>query len=90
MRGTQHAPAGTFRFPNVSCSNCGRDFGPGDHGFSHCWQHGPRLAGLDARELGEFIADALDDIQSDVEIYPSDWTRVAERVLGLLATGGSA
>lgn len=28
------------RFANVSCSQCGRDFGPGDHGFSHCENHG--------------------------------------------------
>ena len=27
------------RFKNVSCSNCGKDFGPGDHGFSHCESH---------------------------------------------------
>jgi hypothetical protein len=27
------------RFANVSCSQCGRDFGPGDHGFSHCKHH---------------------------------------------------
>ena len=27
------------RFANVSCSQCGRDFGPGDHGFSHCENH---------------------------------------------------
>lgn len=27
------------RFENVSCSNCGASFGPGDHGFSHCDQH---------------------------------------------------
>lgn len=27
------------RFENVSCSQCGRDFGPGDHGFSHCENH---------------------------------------------------
>ncbi len=26
-------------FPNVSCSQCGRDFGLGDHGFSHCRNH---------------------------------------------------
>ena len=23
----------------VSCSQCGRDFGPGEHGFSHCSDH---------------------------------------------------
>jgi hypothetical protein len=27
------------RFPNVYCSQCGSEFGPGDHGFSHCWNH---------------------------------------------------
>lgn len=27
------------RFTNVYCSNCGREFGPGDHGFSHCESH---------------------------------------------------
>lgn len=29
----------TRRFRNVSCSQCGRCFGPGDHGFSHCENH---------------------------------------------------
>ena len=28
-------------FLNVSCSQCGKEFGPGDHGFSHCDQHQP-------------------------------------------------
>lgn len=27
------------RFGNVYCSQCGRDFGPGEHGFSHCTNH---------------------------------------------------
>jgi len=31
------------RFPNVYCSQCGRDFGPGEHGFSSCDQHPPRF-----------------------------------------------
>ena len=26
-------------FEKVSCSQCGRDFGPGEHGFSHCSDH---------------------------------------------------
>lgn len=30
---------GLPRFENVSCSQCGRDFGPGDHGLSHCEDH---------------------------------------------------
>lgn len=36
------------RFQNVSCSQCGRDFGPGDHGYSHCQDH----AAPDKREAG--------------------------------------
>ena len=32
---TVHQP----RFPEVSCSQCGQSFGPGDHGFSHCANH---------------------------------------------------
>lgn len=27
------------RFEKTGCSHCGREFGPGDHGFSHCDQH---------------------------------------------------
>jgi uncharacterized OB-fold protein len=28
-----------YRFELTSCSQCGRGFGPGDHGFSHCKNH---------------------------------------------------
>ncbi len=35
-------PAVRPRFANVSCSQCGRDFGPGEHGFSHCDNHSGR------------------------------------------------
>jgi len=31
----------TVEFENVSCSQCGRDFGPGEHGFLHCADHSP-------------------------------------------------
>lgn len=27
------------RFASVGCSACGRHFGPGNHGFSHCISH---------------------------------------------------
>ena len=27
------------RFYDVSCSQCGRAFGPGNHGYSHCDDH---------------------------------------------------
>lgn len=35
---------GAYRFQKTSCSNCGNDFGPGDHGFSHCENHTGRKA----------------------------------------------
>jgi len=28
-----------MKFENVSCSQCGGEFGPGDAGFSHCSDH---------------------------------------------------
>jgi hypothetical protein len=31
-----HVPA---RFPGTSCSQCGEDFGAGNHGYSHCEDH---------------------------------------------------
>lgn len=30
---------GIARYANVSCSQCGRDFGPGDQGYSSCTDH---------------------------------------------------
>ena len=27
------------RFDKTYCSQCGKEFGPGDHGFSHCENH---------------------------------------------------
>lgn len=33
------APAPGGKFPEVWCSQCGRSFGPGNHGFSHCKDH---------------------------------------------------
>lgn len=32
-------PDGAPRFANVGCSQCGRMFGPGEHGYSHCADH---------------------------------------------------
>lgn len=31
--------AAIARFDKTFCSQCGREFGPGDHGFSHCSTH---------------------------------------------------
>ena len=32
-------PGKTYKFENTYCSQCGREFGPGDHGYSHCENH---------------------------------------------------
>jgi hypothetical protein len=32
-------PPGGSRFYHVFCSQCGKEFGPGDNGFSHCTTH---------------------------------------------------
>lgn len=29
----------TPKFPETFCSQCGAEFGPGDHGYSHCENH---------------------------------------------------
>lgn len=41
------------RFADVSCSQCGRSFGPGDHGFSHCASHRP-LPTVDVTVMDEY------------------------------------
>ena len=28
-----------YKFKNISCSQCGEEFGPGNSGFSHCEDH---------------------------------------------------
>lgn len=37
-----HAPDDAPRFDEVSCSQCGKTFGPGNHGYSHCEDHRER------------------------------------------------
>ncbi len=32
------------RFATTSCSQCGSEFGPGDHGFSSCKEHQPKAS----------------------------------------------
>lgn len=40
----------TARFPNVSCSQCGQDFGPGDEGFSRCADHRSKVSPIKGRK----------------------------------------
>ena len=40
-------------YPVTRCSNCGREFGAGPSGFSHCFNHTPAMlaeVALNARE----------------------------------------
>jgi hypothetical protein len=38
---------GRNKFGNITCSQCGRDFGAGDHGYSHCEDHGGEISTAD-------------------------------------------
>ena len=65
------------RFDNVWCSNCGRDFGPGDHGFSHCESHGGRGPGW--VDLGEPTYADEPSERVVAETPPGDiWHRIYE------------
>jgi hypothetical protein len=37
-----------MKFEKTYCSQCGREFGPGDHGYSDCRSHGDRREERDA------------------------------------------
>ena len=39
VRGPHNHYATAPRFPRTSCSSCGWEFGPGNHGYSHCDTH---------------------------------------------------
>lgn len=46
------------RFPKTYCSQCGGEFGPGDHGYSHCANHS---------NAARAIREAPTDIQSFID-----------------------
>ena len=41
------------KFENVSCSQCGKEFGPGDSGYSHCSDHKGKTPVDESTELDE-------------------------------------
>lgn len=47
------------KFENVSCSQCGQDFGPGNHGFSHCEHHRSKPGASAPQEFGSTIDRTL-------------------------------
>lgn len=52
------------RFANVACSQCGRDFGPGDSGYSHCSDHTPATV-ADVRRI---VREELRDYQLEKDV----------------------
>ena len=48
----------TPKFSCTFCSQCGEEFGPGDHGYSHCRDHDPvRKALKQATDHAEWCAN---------------------------------
>jgi len=48
------------KYDKTFCSQCGREFGPGDHGFSHCEDHDVTRAESAAKTFYERYVDAQD------------------------------
>jgi len=69
---TTNAPAVVRHlFENVSCSQCGRDFGPGNHGYSHCSDHtGRQCAGCKWAQEKE---DRYDQLRCCCDDSPNAW-----------------
>ena len=56
-----------MKYANVSCSQCGRSFGPGDHGFSHCQDHPGHVQDvyewqIQLGELADKLKERVDNI----------------------------
>lgn len=47
----------SYRYDNVTCSQCGKDLGPGDHGVSSCHRH--QMLQAERRVTGRRETDAL-------------------------------
>ena len=62
------------RFQQTSCSQCGKAFGPGNHGYSHCDQHQP-----DAVWIADLIRNEYD--RAPGHYRPSDsWDDGADEI----------
>ena len=73
------------KFASVYCSQCGREFGPGDHGFSACTEHN-----TDDREIISRLRSWADSYDEDLTTATQEWERIAwteaARFLRLAAT----
>lgn len=62
-----------MKYADVSCSQCGRSFGPGDHGFSHCEDHPGHVADMKAwkEELLRLAAE-IEGQAEEIDPYRDD------------------
>lgn len=51
------------KFPNTYCSQCGQEFGPGDHGFSMCRGH--RTSNLENLKIAYERVGTIADCEFD-------------------------
>lgn len=80
------------KFANVSCSQCGRDFGPGDHGFSHCEHHLAPLLSFKLNVLDGIRAQFADDRLTSAELVEqlTEWLAEQRREIRALHIGDGA
>lgn len=62
----------TVNFENTWCSQCGRDFGEGEHGFSHCSDHSPKGQCADCKWAQE-KEDRYDQVRCCCDESPNAW-----------------
>jgi len=62
----------TVMFENVCCSQCGNDFGQGEHGFSHCSDHSPKGQCADCKWSME-KEDRYDQVHCCCDESPNAW-----------------
>ncbi len=83
------------KFEKTYCSSCGRGFGPGDHGYSHCEDHIKGCIGR-CEQCGKLlyeddVGDAENDLcvachDADMETREKYWRQLyeGEKQAGLL------
>jgi hypothetical protein len=62
----------TVLFENVWCSQCGNDFGEGEHGYSHCSDHSPKNQCADCKWSQE-KENRYDQVRCCCDESPNAW-----------------
>jgi len=67
-----------YKFEKTTCSQCGRSFGPGDSGYSHCEDHAQvKSMANKKRQLEDLQTFA---IMSCIDIFKDyEWKEVCEQ-----------